>query len=67
MSKELDDPYFKKFYHSFMVSEAGHYKFFMELAKIYQLKSYVKKRWEEFLQFEKELMRRIEIRGDRIH
>ena len=50
-----------------MVSEAGHYRLFMDLAKIYQSESYVKKRWEEFLQFEKELMGRIDIRGDRMH
>lgn len=67
LSEGLEDPYFQKFYHSFMVSEAGHYRLFMDLAKIYQSESYVKKRWEEFLQFEKALMNRIELRGDRMH
>ena len=67
LSEGLEDPYFKNFYHSFMVSEAGHYRLFMDLAKIYQPEHYVKKRWEEFLQFEKELMGRIELRGDRMH
>jgi len=67
LSEGLEDSYLKNFYHSFMVSEAGHYRLFMDLAKIYQSESYVKKRWEEFLYFEKELMGRIELRGDRIH
>ena len=53
LSEKLSDPYYKKFYHSFMVSEAGHYRLFMDLAKIYQTDLYVKKRWEEFLNFEK--------------
>ena len=67
LSEGLKDPYFKKFYHSFMVSEAGHYRLFMDLAKIYQSESYVKQRWEEFLDFEKDLMSRMELRGDRMH
>ena len=67
LSEGLEDPYFKKFYHSFMVSEAGHYRLFMDLAKIYQSESYVRKRWGEFLDFEKELMRTMELRGDRMH
>ena len=44
LSLELNDIYFQKFYHDFMVSEAGHYRLFMDLAKIYQSESYVKKR-----------------------
>ena len=67
LSEGLEDPYFKKFYHSFMVSEAGHYRLFMDLAKIYHSESYVRKRWGEFLDFEKELMRTMELRGDRMH
>ena len=67
LSEGLQDPYFKKFYHSFMVSEAGHYRLFMDLAKIYQSESYVKQRWEEFLDFEKDLMNRMDLRGDRMH
>ena len=50
-----------------MVSEAGHYRLFMDLAKLYQNDSYVKKRWEDFLQFEKDLMSKLELRGDRMH
>ena len=67
LSEKLSDPYFKKFYHSFMVSEAGHYRLFMDLAKIYKSEKYVKKRWEEFLIFEKKIMTELELRGDRMH
>ena len=67
LSEKLSDPYYKKFYHSFMVSEAGHYRLFMDLAKIYETDSYVKKRWEEFLNFEKKIMTELELRGDRMH
>lgn len=67
LSEKLTDPYYKKFYHSFMVSEAGHYRLFMDLAKIYETGSYVKKRWEEFLNFEKKIMTELELRGDRMH
>jgi len=67
LSEKLSDPYYKKFYHSFMVSEAGHYRLFMDLAKIYQTDLYVKKRWEEFLIFEKKIMTQLELRGDRMH
>ena len=67
LSEGLQDPYFKKFYHRFMLSEAGHYRLFMDLAKIYQSENYVKKRWHEFLEFEKKLMKKIKIRGDRMH
>ena len=36
-----------------MVSEAGHYRNFIDLAKKYMPLEYVKKRWEEFLEEEK--------------
>ena len=67
LSEKLSDKKKKKFYHSFMVSEAGHYRLFMDLAKIYQTDLYVKKRWEEFLNFEKKIMTQLELRGDRMH
>ena len=53
LSLELEDQYLRKFYHSFMVSEAGHYKLFMDLAKIYKEKDYVNNRWSEYLEYEK--------------
>ena len=67
LSLELKDPYLKKFYHDFMVSEAGHYRVFMDLAKMYKDKEYVESRWEEYLNYEKDILNNIELRGDRMH
>jgi tRNA 2-(methylsulfanyl)-N6-isopentenyladenosine37 hydroxylase len=63
----LEEEALKEFYHHFMVSEAGHYKMFMELASLYSTKEYVKKRWQEYLDFEAELMKSLDLRGDRMH
>ena len=51
----------------FMESEAGHYTLFITLAEHYIEKKIVRKRWAEWLAFEKELMDSAEVRGDRIH
>ncbi len=67
LSEGLNDAYLKKFYRKFMESEAGHYTLFITMAEHYLPKTKVRKRWKEWLEFEKELMNRIEIRGDRIH
>jgi len=67
LSLELKDSYLKKFYHDFMVSEAGHYRVFMDLAKMYKDKEYVESRWEEYLNHEKDILNNIELRGDRMH
>jgi len=67
LSLHVQDDLLKAFYHEFMVSEAGHYRLFLDLAKTYIEASYVKKRWEEFLNFESELIQTIEYRGDRMH
>ena len=67
LSTGLKDDYFKNFYHHFMVSEAGHYKLFMDLAKIYKDKKQVDTRWNEYLEYEKEIFQKIKIRGDRMH
>ena len=67
LSLELKDDYLRKFYHRFMVSEAGHYRLFMDLAKIYKDQNYVNNRWSEYLEYEKTILKNIEIRGDRMH
>ena len=67
LSLELDDDYLRQFYHSFMVSEAGHYRLFMDLAKIYKDKSYVNNRWNEYLEYEKTILKNLALRGDRMH
>jgi tRNA-(ms[2]io[6]A)-hydroxylase len=67
LSEGLDDAYLRNFYRKFMESEAGHYTLFINLSEYYLPKTQVRKRWKEWLEFEKDLIQRIEIRGDRIH
>jgi tRNA-(ms[2]io[6]A)-hydroxylase len=67
LSEGLSDPYLSNFYRRFMESEAGHYTLFIELAETYVDKEKVRIRWQEWLAFEKEVMKQLEVRGDRIH
>jgi len=67
LSEGLDDEYMRNFYRKFMESEAGHYTLFIELAEFYINKVTVRKRWKQWLEYEKEIMNSSEIRGDRIH
>ncbi len=67
LSEGLTDDYMREFYRDFMISEAGHYRLFIDLANTYCGKDAVKQRWEEWLQFEADLMQRIELRGERVH
>ncbi len=67
LSLYITDDDLKKFYHEFMVSEAGHYRTFLDLAKFYSDDEKVKVRWQEMLDFEADIMSRRELRGDRIH
>ncbi|MGB3466783.1 MAG: tRNA-(ms[2]io[6]A)-hydroxylase [Cyclobacteriaceae bacterium] len=65
--KHIDDDELSKFYYELMISEAGHYHNFIELAKEYADESYVVERWKEFLAAEAEILENIEVRGDRMH
>ena len=67
LSEGLDDGYMRKFYRKFMESEAGHYTLFINLSEYYIDKKNVRKRWKEWLDYEKDLMKSEELRGDRIH
>lgn len=67
LSEGLDDEYMRNFYRKFMESEAGHYTLFITLAEHYIDKKIVRKRWQEWLDYEKILMKSEEVRGDRIH
>lgn len=67
LSEGLEDAELRKFYHEFMVSEAGHYRLFIDLAKEYNNSETVKRRWEEWLSFESELMKQITPKGERMH
>ena len=65
--KELSDVELSKFYYELMVSEAGHYKTFLTLAKEFMEPELVEKRWREILSQESEIIKKLEVRGDRIH
>ena len=67
LSEGLEDEYMRNFYRKFMESEAGHYTLFITLAEHYIDKTVVRKRWSEWLEYEKKLMESEEVRGDRIH
>jgi len=65
--KELKDVELSNFYYELMVSEAGHYRNFINLAKEYMDSGTVEKRWKELLKEEAEIMKVLQPRKDRIH
>ena len=67
LSLEIADDDLRGFYRMFMVSEASHYKMFLRLARAHADADRVQARWREFLDFEREMLRDLELRGDRIH
>jgi len=67
LSEGLDDPFLRNFYRRFMESEAGHYSSFIQLAELYMDKEKVRRRWAEWLQYEADIMKQLEVRGDRMH
>jgi tRNA-(ms[2]io[6]A)-hydroxylase len=67
LSLHLGEEPMKEFYHKFMVSEAGHYRLFIDLAKNYFGEERVKNRWQEYLEQEATIIDNLEMRGDRMH
>lgn len=67
LSENLPQPELRKFYRLFMESEAGHYTLFMKLAKKYMPSKIVNERWKEMLEAEKEILKTLEVKGERIH
>ncbi|MGN6352411.1 MAG: tRNA-(ms[2]io[6]A)-hydroxylase [Parafilimonas sp.] len=67
LSEGLNDDYLRNFYRRFMESEAGHYVTFIELAETYIDKDKVRKRWQEWLTYEADIIKKLEPRGDRMH
>ncbi len=67
LSEELNDEYLRNFYRRFMESEARHYTTFIGIAETYIPKEKVRKRWNEWLSHESEIMKTMQLRGDRIH
>ncbi len=67
LSEGLADAYLRKFYLRFMESEAGHYTLFIGLAETYFDKTKVRKRWKQWLDFEAAVIKKVALRGDRMH
>lgn len=65
--KNLADEGLKKFYYELMVSEAGHYKNFIQLAKEYMPEELVEERWKELLLIEAHIIHNLDVRPDRMH
>jgi tRNA-(ms[2]io[6]A)-hydroxylase len=67
LSQGVSDAALRQFYKNLMVSEAGHYKMFLDLACSILPKEGVMQRWSEWLEFEAGIMGQLEARGDRMH
>lgn len=67
LSLYISDDELKDFYHRFMVSEAGHYRLFIELANLYCGEEKTKARWKAYLAHEAAIMKQLALRGDRMH
>ncbi|WP_341835584.1 tRNA-(ms[2]io[6]A)-hydroxylase [Chitinophaga pollutisoli] len=67
LSEGLEDAYLKEFYRKFMISEAGHYRLFIDLANEYLPEERVRQRWTEWLEFEADMIAKLPVRGDRMH
>ncbi|MCR9250234.1 MAG: tRNA-(ms[2]io[6]A)-hydroxylase [bacterium] len=65
--KNIGDQELQKFYYELMISEAGHYHNFLDMAKQYMGEEYVAVRWKEFLAEEAKIIENLETRGDRMH
>lgn len=67
LSEALDDVSLQKFYRELMISEAGHYRTFIELAEEYLSKEQVRSRWKELLHEEGKIIVSLKPRSDRMH
>ncbi|MBU2913628.1 tRNA-(ms[2]io[6]A)-hydroxylase [Reichenbachiella agariperforans] len=65
--KNIGDEDLSKFYYELMISEAGHYHTFLDLAKKYKGEEYTMTRWAEILEKEAEIIQKLEVRSDRMH
>lgn len=67
LSEGLEEEALRKFYYKFMVSEAGHYRLFIDLAGAYYPVEKVKTAWQQWLDIEVEVLNKLVPRGDRMH
>ncbi|MBS1588179.1 MAG: tRNA-(ms[2]io[6]A)-hydroxylase [Bacteroidetes bacterium] len=67
LSEGLAEEALKKFYYKFMVSEAGHYRLFIDLAEQYFSEKQVRSAWKLWLSIEEKVLEMLAPRGDRMH
>jgi len=67
LSENLEEEALRKFYHKFMVSEAGHYRLFIDLATQYFDAAKVRDAWQQWLKIEEGVLQQLVPRGDRMH
>jgi len=67
LSEGLEEEALRKFYYKFMVSEAGHYRLFIDLAEQYFPTEIVRARWHDWLKIEEQVLQQLSPRGDRMH
>ena len=67
LAENLQEEYLRNFYHKFMVSEAGHYRLFIDLAEQYFPTEQVRNEWQHWLQVEEQVLKQLTPRGDRMH
>lgn len=67
LSEEINDESLREFYRKLMISEAGHYRLFLDLARKHSSDEHVKTRFDEMLTQEAEILSSFELKGDRVH
>lgn len=67
LSENIGDAELKSFYHELMISEAGHYRTFLDLARLYFPAEEVKERFNEMLEKEAVIMQTIGMSGKTMH
>ncbi len=59
LSEALKDKKLAKFYHKLMISEANHYTMFLNFARQYGDRKEVDEKWQQLLEFEAEIMKKL--------
>ena len=67
LHEQLEDVELREFYYKFMVSEAGHYRLFIDLAEQFYPKEKVRAAWADWLALEERILATLSPRGDRMH
>jgi tRNA-(ms[2]io[6]A)-hydroxylase len=67
LSEKLEEEALRRFYYKFMVSEAGHYRLFLDIAHEYYSKDMVQQTWQQWLTIEERILKELKPDGTRMH